>query len=212
MWERWKITVIGLLSLFAGQAAQAQVFGYAQQYTIGAVVLADGTQLRGIIMLIPSRGIVQVKTASDSVYTIQARMVQCVAVEEEQERITADKLVSTLRVFRPYYVINKSSLQPTWAFFEQISDGPVALLRYQRPSYYASASRLNATSVDNFFLALGTNNVLPLRATKKDLLAFFKQQASQIEQYAKENNLRYTNARELAFIVNYANSLSAPQP
>ncbi|GGF25852.1 hypothetical protein [Hymenobacter cavernae] len=212
MWKRWKITVIGLLSLVFSQATQAQFFGYAQQYAVGAVVLTSGTQLRGTVMLYPARGVVQVKKASDSVYTFAAPMVQCVAVEEQQERITADKLVSTLRVFRPYYVLNKSSLQPTWAFFEQISDGPVALLRYQRPSQYVSANMVYSTSVDNFFLALGTNNVLPLRATKKDLLAFFKQKAPQIEQYAKENNLHYTNARELAFIVNYANSLPAPQP
>ncbi|WP_324677689.1 hypothetical protein [Hymenobacter sp. GOD-10R] len=212
MWKSWKVTVIIILSLLLSQAAQAQLFGYPQQYKVGAIVLSNGSQLRGTIMLYPATGVVQVKMANDTIYTYPANIVNCVAVEEEQERIRADKLVSTLRVFRPYYVVSKSTLQPTWAFFEQISDGPIVLLRYQRPSTIFTGSMIRMSSLDNFFLASGTNNVLPLKSPRKDLLAFFKHQASRIEQYVKENDLRYTNARELAFIVNYANSLTPSKP
>jgi len=204
-----KSAIVIILVLLISQLAQAQVLGYAQQYKAGAVVLADGTQIRGAIMLYPSRGVVQVKTTDDSVQTYQAQAIQCVAVQEQKERIKADKLVSVLRVFRPYYVMRSEPSGPAWAFFEQISDGPVKLLRYQRLMLQNASTEAQMPSIDNFFLALGINNVLPLRYPRKDLLSFFKQQAPQIEQYAKENNLRYTNARELSFIVNYANSLSA---
>ncbi|WP_143436460.1 hypothetical protein [Hymenobacter crusticola] len=212
MRKSWKVTVIVILSLLTDQATQAQLVGYPQHYNVGAIVLSDGTQLRGTIMLYPATGVVQVEMANDTVYTYPAHVVNCVAVEEEQERIRADKLVSTLRVFRPYHVVSKSTLQSTWAFFEQISDGPIVLLRYQRPSPIFTGSMVRMSSLDNFFLASGTNNVLPLKSPRKDLLAFFKHQAARIEQYVKENDLRYTNARELAFIVNYANSLATLQP
>ena len=212
MWKYWKNTIVAVFYLVISSSAYAQVPGYAQQYNDGAVVLTDGTKLRGMIMLFPSRGVVEVKMNNDSVYAFQAQEVQCVAVEEHNERIRADKLVSPLRIFRPYYVMSKNPAGPVWAFFEQISDGPVALLRYQRFMPYAAMSAAYTPSIDNFFLALGINKVVPLRYPRKDVLSFFKKQASQIEQYVKENDLRYTNARELAFIVNYANSLAILQP
>jgi len=212
MWKYWKNAIVIIFCLMINHAAQAQTPGYAQQYNDGAVVLANGTKLRGVIMLYPSRGVVEVKTVSDSVYIFQAQVVNCVAVEEHKERIRADKLVSALRIFRPYYVMSKNPAGPMWAFFEQISDGPVALLRYQRFMPYAAMNASYTPSVDNFFLALGVNNVVPLRYPRKDVLSFFKRQAPQIQQYAKENNLRYTNARELSFIVNYANLLAAQRP
>jgi hypothetical protein len=66
---------------------------------------------------------------------------------------------------------------------------------------------------DNFYLGTTTGSIIPLRNPKKDLLAVYRKQARQIEQYAKQNNLDFTNARELAYIVNYANSLTSdPQP
>ncbi|WP_324677687.1 hypothetical protein [Hymenobacter sp. GOD-10R] len=207
MWKYWKNTIVVIFCLITNYAVQAQALGYAQQYNDGAVVLTDGTKLRGVVMLYPSKGVVQVKTPNDSVCTFQAQAVQYVAVEEHRERITADKLVSPLRVFRPYYVMSKNPTGPIWAFFEQISDGPVRLLRHQRFMLDAAMSTSYTPSTDNFFLALGSNGVVPLRYPRKDVLSFFKKQAPQIEQYAKENDLRYTNARELSFIVNYANSL-----
>ncbi|UOQ77070.1 hypothetical protein MUN84_21885 [Hymenobacter sp. 5516J-16] len=62
---------------------------------------------------------------------------------------------------------------------------------------------------DSFYLGLPNGNVLTLRNPKKDLLNYFHAHSRQIEQYAKENKLSYTEARELAYLVNYANSLGA---
>ena len=108
------------------------------------------------------------------------------------------------------------------AFFEQLSNGPRMLLRreslvertvsngpYGYGGGYGGGRYLSTyTQVkDDFYLATPAGAIIPLRNPKKDLLAVFQGQARQLEQYAKDNKLSFTVARELAFIVNYANSL-----
>jgi len=106
------------------------------------------------------------------------------------------------------------------AFFEQLSTGPRMLLRRESLvertinngpyGYGYGAGRFMGTYTDvkdDFYLATPTGNIIPLRNPRKDLLVVFQGQARQLEQYAKENKLSFTEARELAFIVNYANSL-----
>ncbi|PJJ60218.1 hypothetical protein [Hymenobacter chitinivorans] len=137
---------------------------------------------------------------------------------------------SLVRVFRTYRWNHDNDYSDfkSPAFFEQLSGGPNILLRREalveravnngpmyggygynpygvpRTSYYREIK-------DAFYLGLPSGNVLPLRNPKKDLLAAFRQQAKQIEQYAKDNKLDFSDPRELAFIVNYANSLQ-PKP
>lgn len=144
---------------------------------------------------------------------------------------------SLVRVFRTYRWNrdNDYSDYKSPAFFEQLSSGPTVLLRrealVERPVYangpygygygggfggypYGGASRYAGSYSevkDNFYLGTPTGSIIPLRNPKKDLLSAYRKQARQIEQYAKQNNLDYTNARELAFIVNYANSLTGDQ-
>ncbi|RSK24083.1 hypothetical protein [Hymenobacter metallilatus] len=136
-----------------------------------------------------------------------------------------------VRVFRVYRWNRDNDYSDFRApgFFEQLSGGPVILLRreglVQRPVTAAGpygygygygpgglAGRTMGyyTDVkDSFFLGLPTGSVLSLRNPKKDLLAYFRTASRQIEQYAKDNKLSYTDARELAYLVNYANSLGA---
>ena len=110
------------------------------------------------------------------------------------------------------------------AFFEQLSGGPVILLRreglVERPITYNSPAGgygyggLPGRPVgyytdvkDNFYLGLPNGDVVPLRNPKKDLPGYFRAHARQLEQYAKANKLSFTEPRELAYLVNYANSL-----
>ncbi|MBC6609960.1 hypothetical protein H8B15_03445 [Hymenobacter sp. BT507] len=114
-------------------------------------------------------------------------------------------------------------------FFEQLSNGPTVLLRreslVQRAATYGSPYGYGAyrggypygagipptqfyTDIkDDFYLGFPDGRIIALRNPKKDLLNTFHQQQRQIEAYAKINHLDYTNARELAYIVNYVNSL-----
>ncbi|OWP65156.1 hypothetical protein CDA63_02035 [Hymenobacter amundsenii] len=135
-----------------------------------------------------------------------------------------------MRVFRTYRWNRDNDYSDFRApgFFEQLSGGPIILLRreglVERPitnsgygygmggyggmppgrpmGYYTDIK-------DNFYLGLPNGNVLPLRNPKKDLSSYFRTHARQLAQYAKTNNLNYTDARDLAYLVNYANSLGA---
>ncbi|UYZ60379.1 hypothetical protein [Hymenobacter latericus] len=120
------------------------------------------------------------------------------------------------------------------AFFEQLSRGPVLLLRREslierpvsaadpmfRPYYaYAPIAALPrgtmgyyTTIRDQFFLGTPEGNVVMLRNPRRDLLAYFRPEADRIERYAKQHRLSFSEAHELAFIVNYANSLRHPAP
>ncbi|UOG76970.1 hypothetical protein MTX78_10290 [Hymenobacter tibetensis] len=140
--------------------------------------------------------------------------------------------VNQVRVFRTYRWNrgNDYSDFKSPAFFEQLSNGPRILLRreslmqrtvsnagpygyggygYGNP-YGGGRSMGTYTEMkDDFFLATPAGEIIPLRSPKKDLLNVFRGQAKQLEQYAKQNQLNFTVARELAFIVNYANSLTS---
>ncbi|TGE20006.1 hypothetical protein [Hymenobacter elongatus] len=146
---------------------------------------------------------------------------------ERRERVDTS-LVRVFRTFRWNHDNDYSDFKSP-GFFEQLSGGPNILLRreslvqrtasYNDPLYrggyggygnpYGGPRQMGSYNEikDVFYLGMPSGNVLPLRNPKKDLLAIYRQQAKQIEQYAKGNKLSFTDARELAFIVNYANSL-----
>ncbi|RSK43969.1 hypothetical protein [Hymenobacter rigui] len=135
-----------------------------------------------------------------------------------------------VRVFRTYRWNRGNDYSDFRApgFFEQLSSGPIILLRreglVQRPvtssagpyGYGGYGYGMPGRTVgyytdvkDSFFLGLPGGSVVALRNPKKDLLAYFRDTSRRIEQYAKDNKLSFTDARELAYIVNYANSLNA---
>ena len=134
------------------------------------------------------------------------------------------------RVFRVYRWNRDNDYSDFRApgFFEQLSGGPVILLRreglVERPVMAGGPYGFGAMGMpgmglpsrsmgtftevkDSFFLGLPDGTVLPLRTPKKDLPNYFRAHARQLTQYVKANNLSYTDARDLAYLVNYANSL-----
>ena len=136
-------------------------------------------------------------------------------------------LVRVFRVYRWNHGNDYSDFKSP-GFFEQLSNGPLLLLRreslVQRAANVGSPygmggygyggmpmTRFYTDIKDDFFIGMPDGSVVALRNPKKDLLNVFRPQARQIEQYAKTNRLDYTVARELAYIVNYANSLTAQQ-
>jgi len=140
-------------------------------------------------------------------------------------------LVRVFRVYRWNHGNDYSDFKSP-GFFEQLSNGPMLLLRreslVQRAANYGSpygmggmggyggypyggmpGTRFYTDIKDDFFIGTPDGTIIPLRNPKKDLLNVFRQQSRVIEQYVKTNHLDYTVARELAYIVNYANSLPA---
>ena len=132
---------------------------------------------------------------------------------------------SHLKVFRTYHW-NYNQAQPNYTlpvFFEQISNGPVYLLRrqelekrviraYSNSGTYNQVTRFYRPVRDLLYLGTPKGEVVVLRRPKKDLLRFYQTNSRQIEQYARRNKLDFKYARELALIVNYANSISASMP
>lgn len=130
-----------------------------------------------------------------------------------------------LKVFRTYrWNRNPASSQFTVpVFFEQISDGPVYLLRrqelekrvirdYSNTSTYNQVTRFYRPVKDLLYLGTPQGKVVPLRKPKKDLLSFYQNNSRQIQQYARRNKLDFNYSRELALIVNYANSIGVAGP
>ncbi|WP_303311395.1 hypothetical protein [Hymenobacter sp. BT730] len=113
-------------------------------------------------------------------------------------------------------------------FFEQLSAGPTHLLRrqqlvehtvtdpYNRGMYHGLYGTPGARygyqtdTKDLLYLGTAQGEIVPLRNPKKDLLNFFRANSRSIEQYAKVHKLNFSNVQELAYIVNYANSLQSP--
>ena len=141
-------------------------------------------------------------------------------------------LVRVFRVYRWNHGNDYSDFKSP-GFFEQLSNGPRLLLRreslVQRAANVGSPygmggygyggygyggmpmTRFYTDIKDDFFLGMPDGTVVALRNPKRDVLNAFRPQARQIEQYVKANRLNYDVARELAYIVNYANSLAAQQ-
>jgi hypothetical protein len=128
--------------------------------------------------------------------------------------------------------------RPEPLFFEQMSEGPVLLLRRQSyasivvgtrnpgigpllgiqgkapqnpmPPPAAPTSYLTKQEVrETFYLAWPTGEIRSIKHGKKDLLAAFPQQAKQLQAFAKAHGLGYSTVAELHELVNYANSLAS---
>ncbi|UPL50760.1 hypothetical protein [Hymenobacter sublimis] len=112
-----------------------------------------------------------------------------------------------------------------YGFFEHLSAGPVVLLRHETLEIRHSDTMpvaLGGRSIGGgnnrylsnereYYLGLPNGTVYALRDPKDNLLTYFSAYKTQIEQYAKEHKLGFKKPNELAYLVNYANSL-APQP
>ncbi|AYA37274.1 hypothetical protein D3Y59_09550 [Hymenobacter oligotrophus] len=115
------------------------------------------------------------------------------------------------------------------AFFELMSSGPVTLYRrctlvlrrapWAEPSFWGVANAAGRPLNDHYyapaekyFLGTPDGRVLRLHRPKHDVLAYFAREANAIVAYARRHNLRFTDARQLALLVDYANSLRPHWP
>ncbi|OUJ74292.1 hypothetical protein [Hymenobacter crusticola] len=217
-----------LIGLLLSVSVQAQVQTLvlnpnAGQFAEGAVMLTSGAVVKGEISLDWMSNKLDLR-ANDTIYTLPAQAVRVFAIRGETAPQKKEQYVALTRIFHSYSYPWSTKQAPElkmWAFFEQLSEGPVILLRRKQPiSYtYVVASnnnqRLrrysNSEIQTTFYLTTDEGKLVTLRKTKRDLLAYFSKQAPEIKAYAKDNDLSFKNARELAFLVNYANSLQAPQ-
>ncbi|UYZ57549.1 hypothetical protein [Hymenobacter latericus] len=116
------------------------------------------------------------------------------------------------------------------AFFELMSGGPITLYRrcslVLRRAPWAGATFQNAAGfsgrqpltdhyyapAEKYFLGTPDGQIMRLHHPKRDVLAYFAREASAIAAYARRHHLRFTDARQLALLVDYANSLRPNWP
>ncbi|MCC2545007.1 hypothetical protein LJY25_01000 [Hymenobacter sp. BT175] len=232
-----KKSLLALAGAFLGLCpggVRAQQPGIIRRFESSTVLLASGDTLHGPLDFYLAQDIVRIVLPDQTMSTLSAVAVQSFAVQGEQEPtigsfralVRAEPVnPARVRVFRTYLWNHDNDYSDfrSPAFFEQLSSGPRVLLRREvlvtRSSPYGygpygmngGMSSTYSDIQDKFYLATPTGAVLPLRNPKKDLPAAFGSLGRQIEQYARERKLSYTDAGELALLVNYANSLSTPK-
>lgn len=107
----------------------------------------------------------------------------------------------------------------TLGFFEQLSAGPVMLLRRQAlelktQTFAGAGGAVSHTWVDKkdgLYLSRADGSLVLLEKPQ-DFYDQFPALIPQVQAFAREHNLGFTKPHELAFLVNYANSLAAPGP
>jgi hypothetical protein len=234
-----KAWLIGCCLLAAGAAAAQSNRGVHLQFQFSRVVLASGDTLAGPLAVQFSTDLLYLGQPDGSVRTFAPASVAAFAVQGQAPlRVQGKGSVATfdptvVRLFRTVpWPSERPDRRPEPAFFEQLSEGPVLLLRRQSyvprtvafstgatgrqvpvgpaklpapiPASYRTVTELK----DEFYLAWASGEMRPLRHGKKDLLAAFPAQAGQLQAYAKAHGLGYTSAAELHDLVSYVNSLA----
>ncbi|MEA2041639.1 MAG: hypothetical protein U9N85_03705 [Bacteroidota bacterium] len=118
---------------------------------------------------------------------------------------------------RKQYFINCSEFAESTekGFYQIISKGTVSLVKYTNiellsPNYNAAmdagskASRY--TKENDYYVQIG-KTFKKIKPRKRKILRIFNDKSETVEQFAKQNNLRYRDEDDLAKIFNYYNSI-----
>lgn len=232
--QRAKSVLVGCaLAWSVGSAVRAQdanIFNI-KTFDEAAVVLTTGTVRTGKLSLFVERDVLRLMCPNDSIYTLPARLVRGFAAKDDptQQRKN-DSYVALQRIYRTFPLLRDKGSSPVgFGFYEQLSrgSGPVLLLRREHSvpcegfiggnSLNASGERMVITgstdcdAVAVLYLRTAAGDVVLLRKPK-DVLDYFPRESSKLRAYAAENSLQYTSARDLALLVNYANTLIDNKP
>ncbi|TGD80513.1 hypothetical protein [Hymenobacter wooponensis] len=102
-------------------------------------------------------------------------------------------------------------------FFEVLSNGPVVLLyrtslgmvQNMSSSTWSGRATPNTMAESGaFYLGLADGRAVALRNPYSDILNMYQAQAAQLATFVKENRLSCYEGYELAYLINYANSLA----
>ncbi|MDO7847765.1 hypothetical protein Q5H92_15460 [Hymenobacter sp. M29] len=235
-----KAWLIGCWLLAAGPAVAQFNKGVHLQFQFSRVVLASGDTLAGPLAVQFSTDLLYLGQPDGSVRTFVPAAVAAFAVQG-QAPLRVHSAKSGMATFDPTVVrlfrtlpwpSERPDRRAEPAFFEQLSEGPVLLLRRQsyvprtvafpaegsnrqfpvgsarQPAHTPAAFRTLTELKDEFYLAWASGEIRPLHHGKKDLLAAFPAHSSQLQAYAKAHGLGYHSAAELHDLVSYVNTLA----
>lgn len=241
----------GLAALFFWflTTSAARAGGYIQQWMHGSVILTSGDTIDGPVAYHHDEETLEIRLRDGTVRTLPAINVSyfIVANEIKQKLGYSGPMMVGPGYYSGYpyrgagwstprtdtsriklyvtYLWNQGNDYSDFkapAFFQQLTDGNIRLLKRERivermispvdPFYRYSAFPMNGgyyTEIQNtYFLADPQGNLTQLRSIKRDFLAYFgKANGKLIQTYAKENRLSFSEPRELLLIMRYADSL-----
>lgn len=127
------------------------------------------------------------------------------------------------RVYGTYYWDrgNEYSNYLVPGFFEVLSNGPVVLLyrtslgtrqTVNAPLWSGRTSSYEIAETGMFYLGLADGRAVALRNPYSDILNRYQAQGKQLKAFVKEHRLRCYEGYELAYLINYANSLAQAAP
>ncbi len=242
----WLIGLLMIALTLVGGPARAG--GYEQQWAQGSVILTSGDTIDGPVIYHHDEETLEVRFANGTARTFPAINVSYFVVSGEATQNGSNRMSPAI-VYGPY--ASRTGMWPPpgsdrrdktpvkiyvtymWdrdndysdfrapAFFQQLTDGNVRLLKreklvqrtvnpadpYFRYSGYPMGGGFYTEIQNSYFLADPQGLLTPLRTVKKDLLAYFGRHGKQIQAYAKENKLSFTDPDELPLILKYADSL-----
>ncbi len=226
------LPLLPLLGLCAQSHAQALPLVGVKSYAEAAVLLATGAVRTGHLRFYYHLDVIALTSANDSTDLLPAERVRGFAARDAAAaQAPGDAFVALERVFRTFPLPAAQRSPTGWGFYEQLSQGPgpVLLLRRQeatvdrvivpaRPSTArlpAGRPAAGSRVVDRpgvpavaLYLATATGPVVALRRPGH-VLRHFPRHKQALRAYARENELRYAdNLRDLAFLVDHANTLS----
>ncbi|QKG59269.1 hypothetical protein GKZ68_21555 (plasmid) [Hymenobacter sp. BRD128] len=231
------LVVIVLLGPCPGLRAQENSLVNGRLFPEAALVLTTGTLLQGTLRLYPDQERVTLTCANDSTYSLPAQLVQGFAVKDplRPQRAPQETYLSAERVFRSFpLAADEPPPRAGWGFYEQLSHGPgpVLLLRREQalplnlvvPSRPESAGspqtagpplliikQVRYVYRTRLYLRTATGGMIGLRKPQ-NVLKYLPQQAPRLRAYARENGLHYATLRDLALLIDYANTLLPPTP
>jgi hypothetical protein len=196
-------------TVLAGALVLASLWGQAQTWPFelwheGKLVLTSGDTLKGLLK-----------------YDLQQDIVQYTIKDQKAEAFSARKVLffeifeAAIHRYRRFFSLPYTSANGYRApvFFELLEDGKMVLLArehleyktYSSPYFAGSYSRL-VLEYKYFFLK--SNGVIEeFTGNKKDLLDMMGKKAEAVEEYIKDNHLRFDDKQDLTRIVDYYNSL-----
>lgn len=171
------------------------------EWYMGTVFLNNGDSLKGLVAYSFQADLIQVKSAQRQ-FTFSSMQITGFV-------LTID---STVKRYRVYNYHNKDGFEVPVLFEELVVNDVFKVLVREEVAYQNRSTITSQGFVPDieiyysYFLMKGTS-IIHFEDTKRDVLALFTSHNKEVEQYAKQNKLRFYNRYDLKFIFEYYYSL-----
>lgn len=195
--------VLFFIILFSPLVSSAQVWPF-EFWHEGKIVLESGDTLNGKVKYDLHQDLIQFMYSEDKVEAFSARKVIFFEIFDE-----------TVHRYRDFYALpyNATAGYKTPVFFELLAQGKMTLLSREavENKTYSSAFYMGSYTrqvlVNYYFFLMENGDIEEFRGSKNDLLNLMGKKSDLVQQYIKENRLKFDEKYDLVKIVAYYNSL-----